>query len=91
MLSGEKRIAKAVGVPAYDFAWLLTSFTKEGNPVIVPQEAKEKKIETAEPAVVKTAVPKAAVKKSAAKKPAAKKATVKKTARGKKGLSLYDN
>ena len=33
MLSGARRPAKAVGVPGYSFAWLLTSFEKEGNPV----------------------------------------------------------
>ena len=33
LLTGERRPARAVGVPGYGFAWLLTSFVEEGNPV----------------------------------------------------------
>jgi amylosucrase len=33
MLTGQKRPARAVGIPAYDCAWLLTSFNTAGNPV----------------------------------------------------------
>lgn len=33
MLTGKLRPAKAVGVPAFDFAWLLTSYAEKGNPV----------------------------------------------------------
>ena len=29
MLTGQRRPAKAVGVPAYDFAWLLTRFEEQ--------------------------------------------------------------
>ena len=32
LLTGEKRAAKAVGVPAYDFAWLLTAFVEAERP-----------------------------------------------------------
>ncbi|MEE8815492.1 MAG: alpha-amylase family protein [Lachnospiraceae bacterium] len=34
MITGQERPAKAVGVPAYDFAWLMTSFKTKENPVI---------------------------------------------------------
>ncbi len=43
MLTGKKIIAKAVGVPAHDFVWMLTDFNKKGNPVIVEEIKREKK------------------------------------------------
>ena len=33
MLTGQERPARAVGVPSHDFAWLITSFNGEENPV----------------------------------------------------------
>lgn len=33
MLTGQRRPARAVGVPGYGFAWLLTDFTKAGSPL----------------------------------------------------------
>ena len=37
MMTGEKRPAKAVGIPAFDFVWLLTDYETSGCPVI-PRE-----------------------------------------------------
>ena len=34
MLTGNERPARAVGIPGFDFAWLMTSYTSDKNPVI---------------------------------------------------------
>ncbi len=42
MLTGQKRPARAVGIPAYDFAWLITSFNTTGNPVAEEEKAEDR-------------------------------------------------
>ncbi len=75
LITGEARPAKAVGIPAYSFAWLMTSFTKP--------EAKVRKLpvlaaEAKKPEVKKAEEKKPEVKKAEAKKPEEKKPEVKK-------------
>ncbi len=75
LLTGDLRPARAVGVPAYDFAWLVTEFAPVEPEAAEPEEQKPE-----EPAAKKPAAKKPAAKKPAAKKPAAKKPAAKKPA-----------
>ena len=77
LMTGQPRSAKAVGVPAFDFAWLITTF---GKPLRTIREAEaEEKAAAEKAAEKKPAEKKPAEKKPAAKRPAAKKAAEKKT------------
>ena len=88
LLTGEVRAAKAVGVPASDFVWLLTSFGDERvksrpKPPILPGKEKAKKPkrpEKAKSAETKTAVTKSAETNTAETKKAVAKSAEKKTA-----------
>ncbi len=80
LMNGEHWAARAIGIPAGDFVWLLTSFKKEVQEVAVEAEA-----ETVSAPKKRTAKKAAAPKKAAAKKTAApKKSAVKKTTAAKK-------
>lgn len=45
MISAQKRPARAVGVPGYSFAWLLTDFRHPGNPVKKSENADQEETE----------------------------------------------
>ena len=79
LITDEPREAKAVGIPAYDFVWLLTDFNKpvKKRTVNFMAEIGEKLAKLEASAEEKSG--KAKEKKPAAKKPAAKKPAVKKT------------
>ena len=94
LITGEPRPAKGVGIPAYSFAWLITSFTKPETkerklPILEDVKAPEKKAPE-EAAPVKEApeaaapAEKAPAEKAPAKKAAAKKTSEKKAAGKKK-------
>lgn len=92
LITGEPREAKAVAIPAYDFAWLLTDFN---NPVpkrlvnlMAEMGKKLSAMEEKSTADKKAAAKKTTAKKTAAKKPAAKKNTEeKKTTETKKSAA----
>ena len=84
LLTGLPRKAKAVGVPARDFVWLLTTFGEpqrsegERMPRLAAEKPAAKKSAAKKPAAKKPAAKKPAAKKPAEKKPAAKKPAAKK-------------
>ncbi len=89
LMNGEHWAARAIGIPAGDFVWLLTSFKKEvkevsveeAEIVITPEKPKKttaKKTAAKKPAAKKTAPAKEAAKPAAPKKTTAKKTTAKK-------------
>ncbi len=85
LLTGKPRPAKAVGIPAYDFAWLMTSFKKsekDREETAISAELPEKTEKPARPgrrkAVKADAERKTPVKETPAKETPAKKAPAKK-------------
>ena len=89
LLTGEHRAAKAVGVPAHDFAWLYYNFNPKPEPAAAPAEEAAVEAPKAEKAAVEA--PKAeeaaveAPKAEEAPKKTARKRTAKKTAEGAEG------
>jgi glycosidase len=87
MLTGQPREARAVGIPAYDFVWLLTSFKKSRKDKELPKEEalettvpETEKAEEGKRTEEKTGVKAKSGAKAAAKpKTAAKNTTRKKT------------
>ena len=87
LMTGEPRQAKAVGIPACGFLWLVTKFNEgKETPRILPiltepeKASPEVKPEESPAAEASEKKEKAAPKKTSAKKPAAKKNASKKTA-----------
>lgn len=70
LMTGEPRAARAVGVPAGDFAWLLTSFNR---PVVQVLPVTDHETSVPEAPALKKAAP-AAKRRTAAKTPVKKKA-----------------